>query len=132
MQPSKCHYAVDLGAADIADLEAKTAKFTMASYCCEHTDTGHFARCCRDDEFMQTTTANHHVWLNMPEELIADHLEHYLQCKQAAPHSTSACVLVPARFRTSYKRRLLRGMQLIMQRSLRGVMWIVYYDGPAP
>ena len=64
---------------------------------------------------MQNTIANHHVWLNMPEELIADHLEHDLRCKQAAPHSTSACVLVPARFGTSYKRRSLNGMHLIMQ-----------------
>ena len=34
---------------------------------------------------MQTDTANHHVWLDMPQERIADHLEHYLQCKAAAP-----------------------------------------------
>ena len=81
---------------------------------------------------MQTDTANHHVWLNMPEEYIADHLEHYLQCKAAALHNTSACVLVPARFRTSYKRRLLKGMQLIMQRSISGVDYHVYYDGPTP
>jgi len=68
----------------------------------------------------------------MPEGSIAEHLEHYLQCKATAPHSTSACILVPARFRTSYKRRLLKGMQLIMQTSLRGVMWHVYYDSAAP
>ena len=109
-----------------------TAKFTMASYCCEHSDLGHFVRSCHDDEFMHTDAANHHVWLNMPEELIAEHLEHYLQCKALAPHTTSACILVPARFRTSYKRRLLKGMQLIMQRTIYGAAWHVYYDGPAP
>ena len=68
----------------------------------------------------------------MPEGLIADHVKHYLQCKAAAPHNTSACILVPARFGTSYERRSLKGMSLIMQRSLRGAMWHVYYDGPAP
>lgn len=81
---------------------------------------------------MQTDTANHHVWLNMPEECIVDHLEHYLQCKAAAAHTTSACILVPARFRTSYKRCLLKGMQLIMQRSIYGADRHVYHDGPAP
>jgi len=102
--------------------------FTIASYCSEQTATGCFVRCCHNDEFLQTNSAGHHVWLNMPEGSIAEHLEHYLQCKATAPHSTSACILVPARFRTSYKRRLLKGMQLIMQTSLRGVMWHVYYD----
>ncbi len=123
---------MDIAVADIAAIEHTTAKFTIASYCGEHNCTGYFARCCHDDEFMQTDSANHHVWLNMPEEYIADHLEHYLQCKATAPHCTSACVLVPARFRTSYKRRLLKGMQLIMQRSISGVDYHVYYDGPTP
>ena len=82
---------------------------------------------------MQFDAAGHHVWLNMPEESIVFHLEHYLQCKATAPHTTSACVLVPSRFATSRRRRLLRGMQLIMQIPLlRGRTWHVYWDAPAP
>ena len=128
----KSHPVVDLIAADIAVLEDMTAKFTLASYCSERTDTGCLMRCCHDDEFMHTDAADHHVWLNMPEELIAEHLEHYLQCKALAPHTTFACILVSARFRTSYKRRLPKGTQLIMQRTIYGAAWHIYYDGPAP
>ena len=81
---------------------------------------------------MHLDVAGHHTWLNMGEESIVFHLEHYLQCKATAPHTTSACVLVPSRFRSSRNRRLLRGMHLIMQISLRGAAWHVYYDALVP
>ena len=82
---------------------------------------------------MQLDVAGQHVWLNMPEDAIVLHMEHYLLCKATAPHSTSACVLVPSRFSSSRDRRLLRGMHLVMQiRLLHGAMWHVYYDAPLP
>ncbi len=111
----------------------------MAAFCSQHTATGCFEKCCNDDQFLAVNAAGHHVWLNMPEHLAESYILHYLECKKQAPQRTSACLLVPARFSSSRQRRLLRGMQLIMQidsgsRRLcqQGRAWNVFYDPKAP
>ena len=106
--------------------------FTACSAANDHTALGCFERHYRGDEFLHVDYAGQHVRINAPESSAADHIAHSLQCKQSAPHGTSASVLVPARFATSYSRRLLKGMVVIMQRKLHGAPWNVYYDARSP
>ena len=130
--PSKSYPAVDLSYADMLILQQQTATFTLCSAVKDATALGCFERHYRGDEFLTVDCTGQHVWINAPESSTAEHIAHYLHCKQSAPFSTSACILVPARFAMSRNRRLLRGMVLIMQRKLHGASWNVYYDPRCP
>jgi hypothetical protein len=46
--------------------------------------------------FLSQEVAGHHVWLHPPAALAEQFLEHMLHCWERKPHTTSACILLPA------------------------------------
>ncbi len=52
-----------------------------------------------------------HIWVNAPFTLLLEFVQHYLQCKQAAP-SPTACVVVPG-FLLPVMRPFLKGMHIL-------------------
>ena len=101
----------------------------MAAYTSAYTASACFETCLPPDQFLKTDLAGHHIWLNMPESLAQEYIEHYKLCKSKAPATTSACILVPARFAKSRLRNLIKGLSLLTQTlSPRGDLWNVYYD----
>ena len=53
-----------------------------------------------------------HAWLNAPFARVGRFLKHCLRCKYRTPHSTSACILVPATSDAQW-RKLLSGVRLL-------------------
>ena len=80
------------------ELEALSKPFTLDA--CADND-GRNAQCplycCPNNSFLEFDCRHHHVWINPPFEhkLMRRIVRHYLQCKQAAPTTTSACILLP-------------------------------------
>ncbi len=52
-----------------------------------------------------------HIWVNAPVTLLLEFVQHYLQCKQAAP-STTACIVVPG-FLLPVMRPFLKGVHIL-------------------
>ena len=46
-------------------------------------------------EFLTTDATSHHTWLLSPLSQLAESMRHYRACKERAPHTISACVVVP-------------------------------------
>ena len=51
--------------------------------------------CSQTRPFTSTSAAGHNVWLHAQPKNIYAYTRHYLQCKEQAPHNTSACFVVP-------------------------------------
>ena len=66
---------------------------------------------CTGSSFLSQDCSGHHVWIDPPTGKEQDYLQHYLQCKGAAPASTSAVLLLPKTNRQL--RPLLQGMTLL-------------------
>lgn len=135
--------AADFSPHGLQDLEKRCgAKFTIAAHCSDQTAAGYFEKCCHAEHFLHQDVSGHHVWLNMPVKRASAYIKHYLSCKAKAPLSTSACILVPASFKraSSRNRRLLKGMQLLMQiterddcvSALQPGHWHIYADAKVP
>ena len=56
----------------------------------------------------------HHLWLHPPPSQVGSALRHYLAQKAHAPHTTSACILVPAWKNASYW-PLVKGIPVLKQ-----------------
>ena len=115
----------------------------MAAYCNEHTAAEYSEKCCHADHVLHINVSGETVWLNMPVKKAPAYIEHYLSCKAQAPLSTSSCILVPAIVKraSSRNRRLLKGMELVMQvsegddfwsASLPPGCWHIYADLKTP
>ena len=107
-----------------------TAKLTsaLAPYCCHQTAVGcFFERCCCDDLFLQTNAVGHQFCCQKRlQSFIRSTISN---AKLLPPHY----IYMVASFNLSRYRRLLKGMQLLMQMHLfRGATWHFYYDPPVP
>lgn len=51
--------------------------------------------CSRERDFLREDVAGLNIWINPPFKQLRRFLLHYLKCKDKAPMSTSACILVP-------------------------------------
>lgn len=65
------------------------------------------------DEFLQHDCSGHHVWLDAPTGVAKQYLQHYLHCKEKAPATTSAVVVVARNQERKQLAHLLNGMQLL-------------------
>jgi hypothetical protein len=70
-------------------------------------------KCKLNRAFLRTNAAGLHVWLHVPPSYLDAYLQHYRRCKQFAPATTSACVLVPAH--PGKWRKHLHGMTLLQE-----------------
>ena len=70
-------------------------------------DNAHCASFC---SFMNELHSGH-IWVNASFTLLPEFVQHYLQCKQAAP-STTACIVVPG-FLLPVMRPFLKGMHIL-------------------
>ncbi len=87
-------------------------QFTYDAYCDDHGVNSHCAAYSSPaNSFLSCDIADHHVWINAPFAKIEQFIKHYLKCKSAAPHTTSACIVVP-NWQGKW-RRLLGKMQLL-------------------
>ena len=61
-------------------------------------DSGDGAHCtdlCSLSNSFMSKTHTGHIWINAPFTLLTTFVQHYLDCKQLSPDTTSACILVP-------------------------------------
>lgn len=97
-------------------------------------------RSCTVEQFLQTDLQNEMVWLDTGLENPFEAIKHYTECKEKAPHSIGACIVVPDT--TGAHTHLLKGMQQIItfpkksylyenvQADLANIAVAVYYDPP--
>ena len=98
-----------------SELEEITMPFTLEA--CAN-DSGDNASCkdfCSpSNSFLQKDCSGHHVWINPPFKwkVAKAFLEHYLKCKDQAPTTTSACVMLPE-YALSNMKSLLKDFRII-------------------
>jgi hypothetical protein len=70
--------------------------------------------CSPDNSFLNFNCARETIWMNPPfrGNIMKSMILHYLQCKQQAPNTTSACILLPEWIVQPFA-NLLRGMKLL-------------------
>jgi len=92
----------------MTEWQAATSPFTASSYCNPF--------CSLPTVSFESVDCKHmHVWIDPPPNRLASALQHYAQCKAAAPRTTSACILVPRHEGGSDWRRHLHGMRLLCE-----------------
>ena len=124
-------------------------EFTWDAAC---NDSGDNSLCrnysCPARSFLDTDISGQRVWINPPFSMIRQFIQHYKQCKQRAPASTSACLVLP-KWSGDWVAELA-GMQLVKEypigsvlfsaptadgsrRVMGGIPWPVqiWYDPPA-
>jgi len=70
--------------------------------------------CCPSNSFLDFDCSGQHVWLNAPFNDLCSFVRHYKDCKNRAPGSTSALIVVPVKSKHPVN-ELLTGMQKIVQ-----------------
>lgn len=134
---------------ELQDLSGR--QFTLDACCNDNGSNALVSKyCSQANSFLETDVQGEHIWLNPPFNQLREFISHYLQCKAKAPHTTSACILVP-KWRGPHT-RLLKRMQLIREfpvgtqlfsapssdgtarQQLPGIPWPVqvFYDAPLP
>jgi hypothetical protein len=66
--------------------------------------------CSKEDDFCSTDVAGRRLWLNAPFRSLRKFLLHYTSCKERAPATTSALIIVPRRPEEPWW-KLLEGME---------------------
>ena len=98
------------------DMESLTDRqFTVDACCHDSGVNSHCSDYCSPSKsFFKRDLCGQHVWLHAPFGRIGRFLKHYVKCKQRAPQSTSACIVVPAGpvAKQSW-RKYLSGMKLL-------------------
>ena len=105
--------------------------------------------CSPSNNFLDFDCSGEHVWMNAPFDQLCTFISHYKQCKDKAPGSTSALIVVPVLGRHPVN-QLVRGMQKLVDYPVgtqlftgvnsngsllqcrKGIPWrvAVYYDPP--
>ena len=81
-----------------AKIQEQTRPFTLDACCDDH---GHNALCSKycspSNSFLDFDCRHHHVWINPPfrHHAMFAIVRHYAKHKHMAPHTTSACLLLP-------------------------------------
>ena len=133
--------------AEIQALSGRT--FTLDAAANEDGSNAHCTEYCSPANSFLDKTHTGHLWINAPFTKLLAFTQHYLHCKQLAPGSTSACILVPG-YLLKPMRSYLTDMHLLKRHSkgaelfttptksggrasLPGVHWpvYVYTDIPA-
>ena len=95
--------------------------FTMDTYGCKEAhDVSFNASCASSDgvpklSFTKTDCQGHHVWLDPAPNRVYHMLAHYKECKDRAPATTSAVIVVPRWNGGSAWRKQLSGMRLLQE-----------------
>lgn len=70
--------------------------------------------CSVNNSFLEHPVVGHHIWLNPPFKHTAEFLDHYWKQKQQAPHTTSACILLP-KWKSVVSHPALKHMKVIKE-----------------
>ena len=103
MSPSKAtlgdsHNNIMLRRTIFEDIENELGiRFSLDGCCAMDGSNSHIQHnyCSKIRSFMHTSAAGHNVWLHASPKHIYDYTRHYFKCKARAPHTTSACFVVP-------------------------------------
>ncbi len=115
-------------AAQFAKLLDLTGKQVMLDGCADSAAVAVSTEFCNAQEFLLKDCAGQHVWLDLPADMEHKVLQHYLACKEKAPATTSAVLVVPKHVKVA---SLLSGMKLLRTYN-RGTRLYTAVSGCAP
>ena len=96
-----------------AEIQALSDRsFTLDAAASDSGDNTHCANFCSPSNSFLSQQHTGHIWINAPFTQLTAFLQHYLHCKQLAPDTTSACILVPG-YLLPVLKPLLSGMRLL-------------------
>ena len=96
----------------VSELQSLSGKsFTLDAAANDSGDNAHSSSFCSPSNSFMNELHSGHIWVNAPFTLLLEFVQHYLQCKQAAP-STTACIVVPG-FLLPVMRPFLKGMHIL-------------------
>ena len=95
-----------------SELQSLSGKsFTLNAAANDSGDNAHCSSFCSPSSSFMNELHSGHIWVNAPFTLLLEFVQHYLQCKQAAP-STTVCIVVHG-FLLPVMRPFLNGMHIL-------------------